>query len=171
MQKLRLMANRHKRSSCSQATWTVSVLVLTLCLLVSQFLGFFHELYHPGFTLAPTQLGQQVSTSLSRPTFERTKQHDSESSIDLRHLLDSHFGYLGSEVCGSSNDSNAQCSNQEKQSCHLFDALMHGVCLGASIFILLLAKYSFALTQTSPIYWAQLLPKWIYQSRAPPIFN
>ena len=164
------MANRHKRSSCSQATWTVSVLVLTLCLLVSQFLGFFHELYHPGFTLAPTQLGQQVSTSLSRPTFERTKQHDSESSIDLRHLLDSHFGYLGSEVCGSSNDSNAQCSNQEKQSCHLFDALSLASFISPDInslnvqnqFDEVLFEYDHSLKTPQSVA--------LYQSRAPPSF-
>ncbi len=171
MQKLRLMANRDKRSSCSQAIWTISVLALTFCLLASQYLGFSHGLYHSGLTRLPTQLDQQVSTSLSGSIFERSTQHALENSNGLQQLLDSHFGYLASEVCGTSNYSNVQCSNQEKQSCNLYDSLRYGVCLGASIFILLLARYSFALTQPRPIYWAQLLPNWIYQSRAPPIFN
>ncbi len=147
----------HVCTSRKQMAWALLTL-LTTCFLVSQFFGLIHSIYHPSPLGLIHQTNQPFNAQVT-PTKPLTGSHTPSSAA----FLDSHFGYVGSQVCSSQ-----QCENESTPSCNLFESLMLGVCLGSSIYVLLLLKNAFCINPPLSIYCALLTAHCNYQSRAPP---
>ncbi len=150
--------NDNTNSRLCLSAWRVYLLALLIsCLLVSQFLGIIHSIYHPSSNFSKQLLG---SARTEQNTFVDLKLKNTST---ISSLLDSHFGFTESNECGS-----LDCEKDVVKNCNLFESLIYSVCVSAYAVLLLLAAYSYGLKATHPIYFASLLTLTIYQPRAPP---
>jgi hypothetical protein len=119
----------------------VGALGLVLLLLLSQYVGWVHNLTHA----PPPQWRQQMSSA--------------PQTWSMASLADAHFG----QDSYSSND-----SESINVSCKLFDALMLGVCIASWAIVIELMQFGFKSQKVSHEGFHNPFRLWTYLSRAPP---
>ena len=112
--------NDNTNSRLCLSAWRVYLLALLIsCLLVSQFLGIIHSIYHPSSNFSKQLLG---SARTEQNTFVDLKLKNTST---ISSLLDSHFGFTESNECGS-----LDCEKDVVKNCNLFESLIYSVCVG-----------------------------------------
>jgi hypothetical protein len=142
----------HQRSTKSKAVQVFFSLVFVLTLILSQYLGFVHGIYH-------IAENSSIAGSLS-------KEHAKETTV-IKELLNNHFDLDEGEV----NLNSDELSGFESKSCNLFNSLMQLSSLVAIAYVLLLLNnhYHFVLNTPACKLFTALLKN--YQSRAPPVHS
>lgn len=142
----------HQRITKSKAVQVFFSLIFVLTLILSQYLGFVHGIYH-------IAENSSIAGSLS-------KEHAKETTV-IKELLNNHFDLDEGEV----NLNSDELSGFESKSCNLFNSLMLLSSLSGFVFVLLLLNNHYHFASNTPVF--RLFTEFLknYHSRAPPVHS
>lgn len=142
----------HQRITKSKAVQVFFSLIFVLTLILSQYLGFVHGIYH-------IAENSSIASSLS-------KEHAKETTV-IKELLNNHFDLDEGEV----NLNSDELSGFESKSCNLFNSLMLLSSLSGFVFVLLLLNNHYHFASNTPVF--RLFTEFLknYHSRAPPVHS